>query len=342
MAYPSEAELRSRVHIISASRRTDIPAFYARWFLNRIRAGFCHWVNPFGGQVYRVSLRPEDCAVIVFWTRNVRPLLPHLRELHNRGYRFYFHYTINGYPRKLDPRCPSPSAAVDTVKRLADLIGPELVLWRYDPVVISRLTPVSFHLENFERLSSALEGATRRCYTSFVDLYRKTGRNLCQLEKTTQQVESPRRPYKQEQRELLLAFAETAGRHGISLYVCCDDIPPEATVPELTLDTRPRPNTAPPIHRARCVDPVLVRQLRPDLSPALEPRPTRPGCGCVRSVDIGAYDTCLFGCLYCYANSSLRVALAHYRSHNSEDTILYRPPRLQGIDLDLVAKNLVG
>ena len=305
--------------IISASRRTDIPALYTPWFMNRIRAGFCHWLNPFGGQVYRVSLRPEDCVAIVFWTRNARPLLPHLKELSERGYHFYFQYTINCYPREIDARSPSLEAALRTVRRLAELVGPECVLWRYDPVLISDLTPVSYHLTRFEQLSQALAGATRRCYVSFLDVYRKTERNLSGL--AAYQL---RRPYATEQRELLEAFVELAGVQGISIHLCCDEIPAGIK--------------GGPVHRAHCVDPDLIRRLRPELDLPLQPGPTRPGCGCAHSVDIGSYDTCILGCLYCYATSSPKAALAHRRAHDPKDTMLWRPPRLQGVDLDAVAR----
>src|SRR5580658_9366443 len=111
--------------IISASRRTDIPAFYASWFMNRLRAGFCLVPNPYNPrQTSRVSLVPADVDAIVFWTRNPRPLLPHLRELDERGYRTYFQFTILGYPRALDPRSPSPAAAVEIFQRLAQQVGP--------------------------------------------------------------------------------------------------------------------------------------------------------------------------------------------------------------------------
>ena len=98
--------------VISASRRTDIPAFYAEWFLNRVRAGFCHWSNPFSGQIYRAALAPDDVTAFVFWTRNPRPLMRHLPELDARGYRYYFHVTLTGYGRPLETHNPNPEAVI--------------------------------------------------------------------------------------------------------------------------------------------------------------------------------------------------------------------------------------
>src|SRR5262249_45409981 len=134
--------------IISASRRTDIPAFYAEWMINRIRAGFCTVPNPFNRhQVSRVSLCPEHVDVIVFCTWNPRPLMGRLGELDSRGLRYYFQFRILGYPRELDPKSPSVTAAVETFKALSDHLGPSRVIWRYDPLIFTSLTTAAFHRE---------------------------------------------------------------------------------------------------------------------------------------------------------------------------------------------------
>ena len=121
--------------IISASRRTDIPAFYSEWFMNRIRAGYCTMVNPYNrNQVSYVSLQPEDVDVIVFWTKNPLPLIHHLKELDDRGFRYYFQYTLTGYPVSIEPNVPGIDKEIDTFKKLSGLIGPAKVIWRYDPI----------------------------------------------------------------------------------------------------------------------------------------------------------------------------------------------------------------
>jgi hypothetical protein len=159
--------------IISASRRTDIPAFYAEWMVNRVRAGFCTVPNPFNRhQVSCVSLRPEDVDAIVFWTRNPRPLIPRLGELDHCGLRYYFQFTILGYPRELDPKSPSVGAAVEAFKDLSGRLGPRRVIWRYDPLIFTSLTTAGFHRENYGRLAEALRGHTRRSVVSVVDIYR--------------------------------------------------------------------------------------------------------------------------------------------------------------------------
>lgn len=300
--------------IISASRRTDIPAFYSRWLLNRLCEGFCHWLNPFSGQVYRVSLRPEDVLAIVFWTRNPRPLLPHLERLREEGYFSYFHFTINGYPREIETHNPPLAAVIETFHRVAELVSPEFVHWRYDPIVLSDRTPPEYHLQRFDELSRALAGSTRRCYFSFMDTYGKTQRNLARVAR-----EHGIRFWEPDiaaQRELVRGLRDIAAERGITLYACCE----EHLVGE-------------GVEASHCVDLDTVRALRGDADLHLKHAPTRAECGCVESVDIGAYDTCAFGCTYCYATSSRDAALRRLREHNPKDTVLWRPPSLRGVDL---------
>ncbi len=282
------------MRIISASRRSDIAALYTPWFLERVREGWCEWRNPFGGQMHRVSLRPEDVAAIVFWTRFPAPLLPHLDELRGRGYRFYFHFTINGYQRELETHSPPVERAVEVFRRLSDRMTPEFVQWRYDPIIVSAETPRDYHLERFEELSRAVEGFTQRCYFSFVDYYGKTRRNLAQLAKM--QFEDPALEAK---RVLARELAAIAAPRGITLYACCEE-----------------GLAGGGIEQAHCVDADLVRRLRPDLDQVFKSAPTREACGCVVSSDIGAYDTCVFGCRYCYATSSRPAAQRRRALHD--------------------------
>ncbi|MFB3827758.1 MAG: DUF1848 domain-containing protein [Bryobacteraceae bacterium] len=289
------------MHIVSASRRTDIPAFYAPWFLNRLRAGFCEVFNPFGGGLRRVSLLPGECAGFVFWTRHAAPLAPALVPIERAGFRFYFQYTITGYGPPLETRNPETQVAVRTFRMLADRISPGRVHWRYDPLVLSSATPAEYHLRRFERLARELEGATRRCYFSFVDYYGKTRRNLARIAGA-----AFTDPAAEQRVELVAKLDALAAAHGITLYSCCE--------PELA-GGRVQP--------ARCVDSELL-----GLGSGFRARPTREGCGCVESVDIGAYDTCRFGCAYCYATSSREAAARRAAAHDSETPALWRPAGL--------------
>jgi hypothetical protein len=168
--------------IISASRRTDIPAFYAEWFVNRIREGFCLWVNPFNPkQASVINLEPEQVDLIVFWTRYPRPIMPYLKELDGLGYRYYFHYTLTGYPRILEPNLPDLDICISTLKELADRIGRERIIWRYDPILISQATDFAYHERRFAELAREIGGCCHHVVVSFFDSYRAAAARLRKL-----------------------------------------------------------------------------------------------------------------------------------------------------------------
>jgi len=281
------------MHLISASRRTDIPAFYAEWFVERTRAGEASWVNPFNGQVCTVSLEPGAVAAIVFWTRNFAPMIRHLDELEGRGYRLLIHFTLTGLPRTYETHVPPVQAAVTQFRRIADRVGPDRLLWRYDPILVSPETGSDFHLRHFESLAAALEGATRQCTISFVEVYGKVRRNF-----TKRGLPLPD-PEVGDRRELAARLGAIAAARGIAVKACCND--------ELL---------GPGVQKAHCVDLEQIRRLWPDLDFTAAAAPTREECGCVRSYDIGAYDTCLHGCIYCYATRDRETARLRHARHD--------------------------
>lgn len=162
--------------IISASRRTDIPAFYAEWFMNRIREGCCYVPNPMypSQKTKPISLKADDVEIIVFWTRNPAPLMKYLPELDKLGYKYYFQYTIIGYPKDIDPKSPDVEEAIETFKKLSTGIGKERVIWRYDPIFFSNMTSQKWHIEQISNISDELAEYTERVVISFIDGYRKT------------------------------------------------------------------------------------------------------------------------------------------------------------------------
>ena len=292
------------MHIVSASRRSDIPAFHARWFAECLRAGFARVSNPFSNKIYEVSLRPEDVIAVVFWTRNPMPLFRHgFKELTDLGIPACFQFTITGYDEILEKSTLSTERALAAFAHAADKVGPEFVQWRYDPIVETSRHDWSWHRRNFERLARSLEGLTRRCTISFVQLYRKTRLRMeaAAAEKDFRYRFREIRPaetarsefggayHVDEMRERTRELAEIAAARGIQLQTCCDD-------GLIDLDCG--------IQKAHCIDLELIRSLvrNPDL--ARRAGPTRDDCGCVESRDIGTYDTCSFGCIYCYAVSS--------------------------------------
>ena len=289
--------------IISASRRTDLPAFYARWFINRVRAGYCLVPNPFNPQqISRISLAPEDVDVIVFWTRHPRPLFPYLQELDERGYRYYFQYTLMDNPRALDARTPSLEVALDTFRELARRIGPQRVIWRYDPIVFSNLTSPEFHARTYARIARALRGYTRRSVISLVDAYRKSERRLRALASQGIALTAPDALPQEEFDRLMQRLVESAHNNDMQITSCAEEIDLQGYG----------------IQPGKCVDDEYIRQVFGiDVTHTKDPT-QRAACGCVVSRDIGVYDTCPFECQYCYATSSFEQARRHVRSHDPQ------------------------
>ncbi len=291
------------MNIVSVSRRTDVPAFYSTWFMNRVRGGRVKYANPFGGQQYEVSLLPEDVHAFVFWSKDYMPLLKYLPELESRGYDFYFHFTITGLPAVLEEHVPPFKEAIRTFKLLSERYGPKRVIWRFDPIIISNITGPDYYKAIFTEIAACLKGETERCYFSFVCLYEKVRKNLLKLETTNNVIcTDPDRTFKIS---LANDLAELASEYGITLYSCCGSYLVSGK-----------------IKKAQCIDGELLYTLFPHKPKQTKVNPTRKECGCVVSRDIGAYDTCPHGCIYCYANINKELAYKRHKIHNPEADML--------------------
>jgi hypothetical protein len=288
--------------IVSASRRTDIPAHYAEWLIRRLRAGFCEVPNPYNpDQVGRVSLLPADVDALVLWTRNAAPLLPHVGEMERMGHRFYFQYTVLGNPTSLDPGSPPPERSVAVIRSLAEALGPERVIWRYDPIVLGPRADHAFHRAAFGALASALSGSVRHCVVSLLDDYRKTRGRMHGVE--TWPPEGP------AFEDLMRDLSGTAAASGMEVSSCAEP-----------LDLSPFG-----IRPGRCVDPDYIeRVFGREVSRRKDPA-QRKACGCVASRDIGSYDTCPAGCRYCYAVSDFARARDALRRHDPDAPALLAP-----------------
>lgn len=288
--------------IISASRRTDIPAFYADWFINRIRSGYCLVPNPFNRkQVSRVSLQPEDVDVIVFWTRNPRPLFPHLKELDQLGYRSYFQFTLMDNPRWLDPKSPAVEAAFRTFCQLSDQVGPQRVIWRYDPIVFTSRTGSAFHQKTFEKIAVALRSRTKRVVISIMDSYQKAASRMQSAAVEGGGIVDLNPPLPSWFQNLMETMVQVAGQNGMEITSCAERFDLSS------YGVRP----------GKCVDDEYIfKTFGLQVTHQKDPS-QRKACGCVVSKDIGMYDTCLFGCKYCYATSSFETARIHHLVHSS-------------------------
>ena len=275
--------------IVSASRRTDIPAFFGDWFYQQIQHGFVDISNPFSKKTYRASLKPEDVSAMVFWSKDYRPFLPILENI-EAIYRncFLFHFTITGYKERakllFEPNAPDFLDAIQTAKCLSDRYGAETVLWRFDPVIFSSISSYEERLNTFRQLVEELEGIVSRCYISFVDLYGKVQRRFDRL--SNAHSVNFIKPTIGEQIEFARELNAIARNHGIKIYTCCEDDIAKAAG----------------ISKGHCIDAELLQRLYPDRHFTDEIKPTRKGCGCFASKDIGSYNTCRHHCVYCFAN----------------------------------------
>lgn len=283
--------------IVSASYRTDIPAFYGDWLMRRVAAGWCDVANPYGGAPYRVPLDLESVDGFVFWTKNLTPFVDALSALRARGYALVVHYTINRYPRWLETAVTDAERAIAHMRMLAAALGPRAALWRYDPILATTHTPLSWHLANFAALATALAGTTDEVVISFAHVYRKTRRNLTAAARA--EGVDWRDPEPEEKRALAARMAEIAADNGMRLTLCAQ--------PDFLVNG---------VAAARCIDAGRLADIAGRPIPARQ-RGNRPGCECHESRDIGAYDSCPHGCVYCYAVSDHAGARRRFRAHDA-------------------------
>lgn len=284
--------------LISASRRTDIPAFYTEWFFNRIKAGYVLVRNPMNAhQVSRIDLRPEVVDGIVFWTKNPLPMLERLNEL--KDYMYYFQFTLNAYGQDVESHVPVKSKVIiPAFQKLADAVGPERVIWRYDPIFYSDRYDFAYHVHYFARLAAQLAPYTQKCTISFLDLYRSAAHNICKI--------GARQLSQEEQEKLVAQLAEIARYYGLKLDTCAESIDLQRYG----------------IEHAHCVDAELFSKLLHCPLQLDKDKNQRLECGCVESIDIGSYDTCCHGCQYCYATNSAAKAAQNFKLHDPHSPLL--------------------
>ena len=287
--------------IISASYRTDIPAFYGDWFMRRLAAGACQAVNPWNRKPYTVSLKREDVDGFVLWTRNLAPFAGYLPAIAESA-PFYVQYTVTGYPHALERSVVTTERAIADIRNTARIFGPFSVVWRYDPIVVTTLTPISWHLNNFSLVAEQLQYSTNEVTISFMHSYRKTRKNIDAAAR--QFCFGWREPDQEESLGLAAALAGIADEHGMRLTVCSQ--PAFAG------------GGAQP---AACIDAARLSIVSGE-SLSAPIKGNRPDCLCNASRDIGAYDTCPHGCAYCYAVSGSDAAKANYAAHNPASDLI--------------------
>ena len=296
--------------ILSASRSTDIPAFYSDWLVARLHEVFCDWVNPFNREVFRVLF--DKTRMIVFWSKNPRPMLERLDEVEALGFKqYYFQFTLNDYVAEgLEPNVPGVDERIVTFRRLADRIGKERVVWRFDPLLLTDKISIDLLLERIAKIGRQLKGYTEKLVFSFIDIasYRKVQKNLAGL--------GCREFSAEDQVKFAKGLAELNGELGLELATCGE-------LADLS---------AYGIKHNKCVDDELMMRLFHDDAALMEfigaeydliegwqikkskkDKGQRKACGCIVSKDIGMYNTCPHLCRYCYANSNDATVCKNYQ-----------------------------
>ena len=283
--------------VIQTGMRTDIPAFYSEWFINRIKAGYVLVRNPYNpSQVTRYSLSPEVVDLIAFCTKNPAPMLNHMDVL--KPYGQYWFVTITPYGKEIEPNVPDKKIVIDDFIRLSNIVGVDSVGWRYDPILVDEKHSVEWHIEKFENMAKKLEGYTRTCVISFIDIYKKVEKNFPKAREVS----------KIDRITIGKAFIDIASKHGITIRPCAEGN-------ELAE------------YGADCSGCMTVKTFETALHERLDvpKRKTnqRNGeCACLLGVDIGAYDTCGHLCKYCYANTDANYVKRNMKCHNSKSEFL--------------------
>lgn len=282
--------------ILNTGCRTDIPAYYSEWFYNRVRAGFVLVRNPYyPQQVVSYRLTPDIVDVISFCTKNPEPMLDRLDEIKN--FRQFWFVTITPYGKDIEPYVPDKAQVIESLKRLSEQVGARAVGWRYDPIFISERYSIEFHLKSFEAMARALSGRVSQCVISFLDLYAKTKRNFPQAREVSAE----------EQHLLAGKFVEIGRRYGIVIRSCCEN----SSLQNDGVDV------------SGCMTkPVMEQAIGCSLDVPKQKKSTRAECDCLLGNDIGMYNTCGHGCLYCYANYDRQTVMENMKCHDPDSPFL--------------------
>ncbi len=284
--------------ILSVSRRTDIPNYYSEWFLNRVKEGFLYVRNPMNAhQISKIAISPEVVDCIVFWTKNPEPMLRRLDEL--AEYPYYFQFTLTGYGKDIEPGIPhKKDKMIEVFQRLSEKIGSKKVIWRYDPILFTKTYSPEYHVNAFGQIAAALKGYTEKSVISFVDSYAKNRKKMEKLKAYE--------PEKKEFAEFIRKIAGIAKTSNMAAASCAE-----------TMDL-----STYGIEHNCCVDRELIEDLIGYKIKGKKDKNQRLACGCMESVEIGAYNTCKNGCLYCYANFSQRSVTDNCRSYDPHSPLL--------------------
>lgn len=282
--------------ILNTGCRTDIPAYYSRWFYNRIKEGYVCTRNPYRtDQVLKYRLDPEVVDILCFCTKNPEPMLPRLAEL-NRFRQFWF-VTLTPYGKDIETHVPDKRTVLESIQQLSAAVGAKAVGWRYDPIFITEKYSVEYHLRAFEKMASELQNQVNACVISFLDLYEKTKRNF----------PAARAVIEKEQKYLTTRFAEIGEKYGIPIRTCCENI----SLAQCGVDV------------SGCMTKTVLETATDcHLTVPKKKKSPRAQCNCLLGADIGMYNTCPHGCIYCYANYDRKTVRQNVKLHEPDSPFL--------------------
>lgn len=282
--------------ILNTGARTDTAQYFSTWLLKRFEEGFVYTRNPlFPNKVTKYILSPDKIDCVLFCSKNYAPILPRLREITDK-YRTYFHYTITAYGKDIEPGVPSVGESMATLVELEKIVGKEKISWRYDPVLLTKEYTVGRILDTFACMAEKLAPHIDRCIFSFVEMYKKLEINMPELIPMTQA----------EQDRIAEGLGKIAAKYGIWLQTCG------------TNGDWSRYG----IHSSGCATLEILGKANGCAFRDIRHKGLRDGCHCIESRDVGAYDTCLNGCKYCYANQSPKKARENFRRHDPDSPLL--------------------
>lgn len=282
--------------IINTGSRTDIPAYFSEWFYNRIEQGYVYTRNPYyAEQVMKYQLIPDVVDCLSFCTKNPEPMLERLNEIN--AFSQFWLVTITPYEKEIEPNVPKKEKVIESFKRLSTKVGINAISWRYDPIFITDKYSVQYHIESFEKIAKSLSGYTDNCVISFIDLYAKTKRNFPEVKEVT----------KEQRMDLGKAFAIIGQKYGVTIRTCCEG----QDLKDYGIDVD------------GCMTQTIIeRAIDCSLDIPKSKKSSRNDCNCLLGNDIGVYNTCGHGCVYCYANYNKEEVRQNMRQHNPSSPFL--------------------
>ncbi len=303
--------------IISASRRCDIPAYFGEWFINCLSRGDVLIQNPYNqNRLSRAILTPQTVDIIVFWTKNPLPFFEHLPRLDNMGYPYYFQFTLTPYGRETERNLPDKEILLQAFSELSKRLGKHRVVWRYDPIIIDDNYDISYHEEQFSYMAKRLCGATNRCVISFVDSYQNVITRMGRAPKYDMSLSNIHK--------ISEVFSGIAGQNQMELFTCAE---------QYHLDKYG-------VHHGACIDQNIIRDILGVGVADIRDKNQRPECRCLDSIDIGTYNCCANGCVYCYAVKNDASAAMNIKKHDPKSPMLIGHPHTAAIITDRASKSI--